>query len=258
MRFELSRSRSTRFPGWCLVAAALPAAGCKSTPADPARAPRPDPRVELDRHHDEYWAYLAATYDADRDGSVARGEYSRPDESFARLDRDRDGAVTRRDFDRDLVLPPDLVVPLLLVRALGAGDEGSVALEEAAQRVMAMDGSGDGRVARAEFRTRGSEGRVGTDEFGTLLAGIDADRDGLISAPEIGRWLERRDADGDGRLALRERMTAGPAPREGFIPAEEREPAPDFVATALDGGLPVTLHSLLGERPLALIFGSYT
>ena len=36
------------------------------------------------------------------------------------------------------------------------------------------------------------------------------------------------------------------------------EPAPDFTLTTLDNSAEVTLSSYRGERPVALIFGSYT
>ena len=38
----------------------------------------------------------------------------------------------------------------------------------------------------------------------------------------------------------------------------EGDLAPDFTLPRLDGGGTVRLGSLLGERPVALIFGSYT
>ncbi len=230
-------------------------AACSSPPPKPAPF---DPRAELERHHDEYWAHLASTYDRDGDGSVARGEYGRGEDSFARLDRDHDGAVTRADFDRDLVLPPDLVAPILIVRSAAGPAATSVTLADALAAVMVMDASGDGRVARNEFQAASPTGMVGIDRFGTLLAGMDADHDRLLSSPEIEQWLARRDVDGDGALAIRERATAGPAPLEGYLEPAARVAAPDFAATSAADGSPVTLSSLVGRKPIALIFGSFT
>jgi Ca2+-binding EF-hand superfamily protein len=227
-----------------------------------ASAPAPDPRSELERHHDEYWAYLAANYDRNGDARVEAEEYTRRPESFARLDRDRDGAVTRRDFDVDLVPPPELVAPLLLVRATAGVDAKWAGLAEIRERVRAMDLSGDGRVDRAEYLRAEQGGMLGVDRFGTLLQGLDADGDGLLSMPEVEQWLACRDTDGDGVLLLRERAQPGSAPREGFIDPESREPAPDFVARSLADGQPIALASILARseprRPMALIFGSFT
>jgi len=243
------RSESTRWPVALLLAATC---GCAGAPA------RPDPVVELRRHHEEWWAYLAATYDRDHDRRVTRAEYGRDDAAFARLDRDGDGAVTRADFERDLVLPPDLVIPMLVIEIAAGPDEESVTIARALDAFSALDRNGDGRVDRAEYQSVAREHAPGVDRFGTLLAGVDADRDGLVARPELERWLERRDADHDGRIVRRERIAPGPPPVEGFIERRERERAPDFTATALSGGTPVALDSLVGEKPVALIFGSFT
>src|SRR5262245_53324673 len=103
--------------------ALLPA--CASKPE-----PLPDPRLELKRHNDEYWAYLAATYDKNTDARVERVEYSRGEETFTRLDRDRDGVLTRADLDRDLILPVELVGPMMLIRAAGGPDAKSATLAD--------------------------------------------------------------------------------------------------------------------------------
>lgn len=42
-----------------------------------------------------------------------------------------------------------------------------------------------------------------------------------------------------------------PAPKQG-------EPAPDFELCDVDGKNPIRLSSLRGERPVALVFGSFT
>jgi len=235
-----------------LLAACALAAGCSAW-----RRP-PDPRVELARQHDGWWAHLAATYDGDRDGRIARGEYTRGDDAFARLDRDGDGTLTRSDFDRDLVLPPDLVLPILLVRLAGGPEARSVGTAAACDALALLDTGGDGRINREEFECGGPPPMAGVDGFGTLLAGMDEDGDGLVSLPEIERYVARRDVDGDGVLLVRERALPGPAPCEGFIEPAEREPAPDFVGAAVEDGRPVALSSLTGKRPLALVFGSFT
>jgi Ca2+-binding EF-hand superfamily protein len=232
----------------------LAAAACSS----PQPAARPDPRVELAKRNDRSWVHLESTYDGDGDHRITRAEYARGDDSFARLDRDHDGSVTRADFDRELVLPPDLVLPILLVRMAGGSDAKSAELGLLVRGFMRIDTGGDGRVGRAEFDAAAPAGMVGVDRFGTLLAGMDADHDELLSRTEIESWLARRDVDGDGQLALRERATAGPAPLEGLIEPALREPAPAFTAVDATDGTKVELSSLVGKKPIALIFGSFT
>ncbi len=246
--------------GWIAgVAASALAIGCTSTPAA-SPAPPPDPRIELARHHDEFWAYLGTTYDHNRDGRIDRTEYTRAGEGFAHLDRDGDGCVTRSDFDHDVAIPPDLGIPMLLVRSLGDPRAESIELVRAFLNLMHLDATGDGRISRAEFMRSGGGSPLGTDSFDTLLAGMDADHDELLSAPEILQWLVGRDTDQDGRLVLRERDRGrvGPPPREGYLEPELRDAAPDFTAISFETGAPVALSSLLGKRPVALIFGSFT
>lgn len=235
------------------------AASCRSPAPKPAPKPAPeDPAAVLRRQHDEWWSWLAATYDRNHDGRIAPAEYGRDAATFARLDRDHDGVITRADFDRDLVLPADLVLPMMLNRIAGERDAESVAIDRALEAMMRLDANGDGRIDRAEFERVVPPYMPGVDAFATFLSGMDEDRDGLLSRLEIANWMARRDSDHDGRLARRERMSEGPAPAVGFIPKSGREKAPDFTATPLGGGAPVALSSLVGERPVALIFGSFT
>ena len=101
----------------------------------------------------------------------------------------------------------DAYVPL--VRLAGGPEAESASLEEVRAALLEIDGNGDGRVARGEFDAKVRKGMTGIDRFGTLLAGMDDDGDELISAPELDRWLERRDVDADGRLVMRERDRPG-------------------------------------------------
>jgi Ca2+-binding EF-hand superfamily protein len=253
MRKSAGRLRSIARAAWPL---AFAAAGCESPPP-PKKAPE-DPAAVLRRHHDEWWSGLAATYDRNHDGRIEPSEYGRDPATFARLDRDHDGVVTRADFDRDLVLPADLVLPMMLNKLAGERDAESVAIDEALEAMARLDKNGDGRIDRAEFEAGGTAYMPGVDTFATFLSGMDEDHDGLLSRTEIANWMARRDTDHDGRLARRERTSEGPAPALGFIPPRDREKAPDFTAAPLAGGAPVTLASLVGKRPVALVFGSFT
>ena len=44
------------------------------------------------------FAFLASSYDKDKDGVITRAEYPRTDAAFANLDRDGDGVLTAADF----------------------------------------------------------------------------------------------------------------------------------------------------------------
>jgi Ca2+-binding EF-hand superfamily protein len=248
------------------IAVALASGGCASAPdrdarrsaASASRPPR-DPRAEHRAEMAAAWRWLAERYDADRDQRITPEEHVRGEESFQRLDRDGDGAVTAADLDCDVVLPPEFGIPLLLPRLLGGPTTDAAPVLELVAGLCALDRGGDGRVDRDEFRAAfGSGAPAGVDGFGTLLAGMDSDHDRLLSRPELFHWLAVRDLDGDGLLATREREVAGPPLRTGFIPPEEREPAPDFAAVDLATGATVLRSALQRRRPMALIFGSFT
>lgn len=241
-----------------LVASLAFAAGCaSSSPSSSSHSQLPDPR-ELAKHNDEWWSYLLATYDKNHDGKIDASEYTRGADSFARLDRDHDGVITRADFDVQLVLPPGLANPILVVKAFGEPDAGSVDVPTALAGFDRVDKNGDGRIDREEFEAAVGSAMQGIDRFATLLAGLDSDHDGLVSKPELVAWMGRRDTDGDGKISLRERARPGKPPREGAIPVAQREVAPDFVARSLADRTPVTLSKLVKQKPLVLIFGSFT
>jgi hypothetical protein len=62
----------------------------------------------------------------------------------------------------------------------------------------------------------------------------------------------------DSPLTLNDVM-ASPAYRDLMTPAvSEGDAAPDFALPTADGGETVRLSALLEQRPVALVFGSYT
>lgn len=102
------------------------------------------------------------------------------------------------------------------------------------------DANSDRRITRAEYKR--------SDE---AFKNLDRDGDGVVTADDFGRPASRA------RNARRpERGAAGL--RTGFIPAAERERAPDFTLPREGAGAPVHLSSFADKRPVVLIFGSYT
>ena len=160
--------------------------------------------------------------DGDGDGVIAAGEIDAAPASLAALDEDGDGRLSV-----DELRPGDGPI---------GGPARSPA--EATAAFMAFDGDGDGALDGAElpapFRSLATRADADGDEVATeaeilalmtaeaaappdpppapLLAALDANADGTVSATEIvsaPRSLRALDADGDGRLTAAELRPAG-------------------------------------------------
>ncbi len=84
------------------------------------------------------------------------------------------------------------------------------------------------------------------------FAGLDADNDGKFSAAEL---LKMRGRPGQ-RIG---EIITGPARRERYDDTlQVGDPAPDFTLADPHGKTQITLSSYRGEKPVVLIFGSYT
>ncbi len=242
------------------LAAALSLTACVSS--------RDDEFMELDPAQDSAWAFLSAKYDADGDGTITAEEYDRPGGDLARVDRNEDGVITVADYaggpsggreaqmmrmmrargmamtafqdDED---PSDLKRTELVtaVARLDADASGALDAEEMAG-VEPPDVSGQPPMVRRMM--------AGATPFAALAEVADADADGSLSTDELTTFFDSMD-DGDAVWSMRRPKKAPQGPAQG-------EPAPDFTLTPTAGGDPVTLSSFAGDRPVALIFGSYT
>ena len=96
------------------------------------------------------------------------------------------------------------------------------------------DADGDGRVQRVEY---------GRDDRAFFQ--LDADRDGTVTRLDFARQWDGVPRTPDGSFVYGE---GGP---------ELGAPAPDFALPDLAGRV-LSLAELRGERPVVLIFGSYT
>ena len=202
---------------------------------------------------------LLQKYDQDGDGEVTATEYGRGDDKFARFDRDGDGVLTAADFATGggrargnrgggrraggqraagaragnraaMIAGPELA------KAADADRSGSVSAAEWQAFVAGLEPADDGRIdaKNLPFGSGAMGGRVtgmlrSVDDLAEIFAALDADQNGALERAEMG---------------------ALPVP--GDV-------ATDFeLPFAGDAEKTLKLSSLEGERPVALIFGSYT
>ncbi len=205
--------------------------------------------AQRDGNEDEgeyIWNVLAARYDADGDGRITAEEYPRGKAKFTAYDADTDGVLTQVDFEG--------VGGMNFARmALGRAIEGSD-----------LDESGD--VEGEEWEAWVSE--LGADQDGVIPEGavtapeggrgrganLDRDGDGKLELSDLALVFALVDTNGDGDLDPRE--LAG---RPSQVGAKVGGKAPDFELNfAKEPERKVRLSSFAGDRPVALVFGSYT
>jgi hypothetical protein len=233
------------------------------------------------------WTFLSGKYDADGDGVVSREEYTRPDDTFARLDKNGASALDESDFSVDDRpgggMPSGRMGEMILQRYFDQVEDGGLARTEVQTAHASFDSNADGRIARAEFekqvearnsspddgddRMGGMMGSMRFDRFSSLLEVADANDDLNLSLEELLAWFDKVDSDGNGIWTRGGGMgSRDPAPEDGAeqLPVEDTAPAaegklaPDFELQPPHDGKPVKLSSFVDDRPVALIFGSYT
>ncbi len=239
-------------------------------PADPASAQE---TTDGPRESNPVFEYLLDRYDRDDDGTITADEYDREGADFARLDRTMDGRLTAEDFERSgrrvRALHPSegrrlRAVHLVAWYLQDDDDAAHVGRSEVQAALQAYDRNEDGRVGRTEFERiadrrarygRRPDGRWAgllevetTDPFERLIDGTDGNDDGFLTAAELDAFYTSHEAQWTIDPAL---VSAPPRALTGQV-------APDFTLASPDGATTVTLSDFAGERPVALIFGSYT
>jgi thiol-disulfide isomerase/thioredoxin len=166
----------------------------------------------------------------DGTGGISRDRFAGSDELFAVLDRDRDGVIRVVDLD-------------------WSDDNPYVQLSYALNRIFRrLDADGSGGLSRDDWAnifataTAGGDTMSAEDFAATLLAG------------EGGGFMP---GDAPTKESLLKGLLAGEigsmveGPRVG-------DRAPVFQLRSPQGGEPLSLDSLMGEKPLVLVFGNFT
>jgi Ca2+-binding EF-hand superfamily protein len=179
------------------------------------------------------WKSLAEQFDADKDGRITAKEFGGAQELFMRLDRNRDGAITASDLD---------------------WSDSSPFWKQQSQ-------------ANTWMRTMTEEGKLSRDEWNKLFDKL-AQGKNYLNADDI-RALQnpppKKPASGTASASsampskdiLLKGLFAGElgslceGPRLG-------QRAPDFTLVTHDGRRTITLSKFLQQKPVVLIFGSFT
>ncbi|HVS36602.1 MAG TPA: hypothetical protein VMS17_13655 [Gemmataceae bacterium] len=176
------------------------------------------------------WKWLSAQMDADHDGAVTPEEFKGPRELFDRLDRDRDGRLTAADFDWSDASPywRQMTTARQLLRRGDADGDGALTAEEW-QALFQKTAKGKDKLTADDLRLllfpaqpKSSGPPSGMPSQAVLLRGFLSNEIGSVcEGPAVGRR------------------------------------APDFTLRTPDGE-ELSLHKYRGDRPLVLVFGSFT
>lgn len=172
------------------------------------------------------WLAVAKKFDRNGDGHVDPQEFGGNADDFSRADRNSDGSLDAEDFDWDTPPPP--------------------AASAFARMFSMTDTNSNGKVTRDEFaklfdRLKGDQEFLAMDELVQQMAGSSSgsrppeplDRSMMVMAlmhQELGAFASGPNLD---------------------------QKAPDFTLAQIGGGS-VTLSKAAGQRPVVLIFGTFT
>jgi hypothetical protein len=182
------------------------------------------------------WNWLAARFDADKDGNITRKEFKGSARMFDRLDRDHDGVITREDLD-------------------WSGYSEFMRKNFMVQHWFSLlDGNSNGRISRPEWdaafsrAARGKNHMTPEDVFRLLFPPAPA---------PVDVKLARKGSDDPSPQMLLKGLFAGElgSPFEG---PRVGQAAPLFTLPTHDGSRKIALADHLGKKPIVLIFGSFT
>ncbi len=236
------------------------------------------PAQRTQQEQTKVWEFLVEKYDANSDGVITAAEYSRGADSLASYDRNRDGVVNQNDFasqttggrgrargrgrgrggrgGRGGMQMTQLQAYQMVAR--GADSDGSrdVSLSEWQAVLEAMKANGDVLAVPAltamAKQPNGNRMLLRAQMQATFVGSFDDNGDGEVTVTELSLTFARLDKDQNNTLEWSEMGLAVVLPQKGVV-------APDFVLPYRDDvEKSATLSSFAGEKPVALIFGSYT
>jgi len=231
---------------------------------------------------DNAYVWLARQYDADGDGRIMPQEFVREGAEYARLDRNGDGVIDAADYpvsdEEGARMGRDWnSIPASFKERMGAMYAGrAVMLTYFQPAPNATELSREALLARFDVLDTDESGDIDESELACatdalpwggpgkawplLLAAVDTPGNGdqRLGRDELSEY-HGRFADDAGVVQgapakttqAGERTLAGDGAPVGTL-------APDFLLEPLDGGRSVTLSDFRDEKPVALIFGSYT
>ena len=223
------------------------------------------------------WELLRAKYDSNQDGFVTAEEYERQAADLRNLDADGDGQLSAADFGEELLnilFSRSERAQFSLLEFFQDDDQPYDLTRAECLRAFGLyDENQDGQLGKLEFRARSGDRQhallapewhdqpVWTRPrapWGELRAGMDFDRDKYLSSAEVMRFFTQNangrevwNAERYFAIPLKPGFESLSGPRLGEL-------APNFDLSPSSGGRSVSLSSFKDDRPVALIFGSFT
>jgi hypothetical protein len=181
------------------------------------------------------WEWLAARYDADHNGTITRHEFDDPSELFERLDRNHDGVLTPADFDWS--------------------DRSSFARQSMPSRFWfrSIDRNSNGRISREEWQAFFDKVAKGKN----YLTPDDLREALPVAPPSPPPDTAKKKNDGPSPLVLLKGLLSGEL-GSVFEGPDIGQQAPDFTLKTQDGKKQIRLSQFRGQKPVVLIFGSFT
>ena len=177
------------------------------------------------------WKWLAERMDANHDGAITPEEFTGPKELFDRLDRDGDGRITAEDFDWSDESP--------YWRQQGM----------ARQLLRRGDADHDGKLSAEEWQSLFKQAAGGKDK-------LTADDLRLLLFPPRPKPSAGAPSDEPSKATMLLGLLHSELGSPAMGPAVG-DPAPDFTLPTPDGK-DVSLGEVRRDRPLVLVFGSFT
>ncbi len=185
------------------------------------------------------------------------------------------GRNDNKEFIATLKAADKFLESLAYVRGEPAVDQFMGDAQSGATKTDAKDPRPSKRPKTSENDRRKSRQKAKERSIAMFLRQFDKDGDGVLDNTELPEALSSHlatlDTDKDGKLTTAEllKMRGRPGPKgeivTGAAPGERYDDtlevgqvAPDFTLLDPDGKRKVTLSSFQGDRPVVLIFGSYT